>query len=95
MSKRDIGQEILEGIQEVKAFKAGKATLRTRDAKEVASPRAIRVQLELSQSAFAGLMGVSPRTVQDWEQGRRVPSGPAKTLLRIAEQHPEIFADLA
>jgi DNA-binding transcriptional regulator YiaG len=35
------------------------------------------------------------RTVQDWEQGRREPSGPAKTLLRIAEQHPEVFGQLA
>lgn len=95
MSKRDIGQEILEGIQEIKAFRAGKVTLRTRELKEPASPQAIRGQLELSQTAFAGLMGVSPRTVQDWEQGRRAPSGPAKTLLRIAEQHPEIFSDLA
>jgi putative transcriptional regulator len=40
-------------------------------------------------------MGVSVRTVQDWEQGRRAPSGPAKALLRIAEQHPEVFAQLA
>jgi putative transcriptional regulator len=95
MSKRDVGQEILEGIQEIKSFKAGNVTLRTRDLKEPASPQAIRGRLALSQTAFAGLMGVSPRTVQDWEQGRRAPSGPAKTLLRIAEQHPEIFSDLA
>ncbi len=40
-------------------------------------------------------MGVSLRTVQDWEQGRRQPSGPAKALLRIAEQHPEVFLQLA
>ncbi|HQY93577.1 MAG TPA: helix-turn-helix domain-containing protein [Caldilinea sp.] len=48
----------------------------------------------MSQSAFAGLMGVSLRTVQEWEQGRREPSGPAKTLLRIAEQHPDILIEL-
>jgi putative transcriptional regulator len=40
-------------------------------------------------------MGVSLRTVQDWEQGRREPSGPAKSLLRIAEQHPSVFLNLA
>jgi putative transcriptional regulator len=39
-------------------------------------------------------MGVSPRTIQDWEQGRRKPQGPAKSLLRIAEQHPEIFIEI-
>ena len=95
MSERDIGQEILEGIQEIKAYKAGKINLRTRELKEPSSPQEIRRNLNLSQSAFAGLMGVSLRTVQDWEQGRRQPSGPAKSLLRIAEQRPEVFMELA
>lgn len=95
MSKRDIGQEILEGIQEIKAHKAGKKTLRTHTLKEPAAPQVIRAKLKLSQSAFAGLMGVSLRTVQDWEQGRRKPSGPAAALLRIAEQKPEVFKQLS
>jgi putative transcriptional regulator len=94
MSERDIGQEILDGIQEIKAFKAGRGDLRTHSLKEPASPQVIRAKLNLSQSAFAGLMGVSLRTVQDWEQGRRKPSGPAEALLRIAEQKPEVFLDL-
>ncbi len=94
MSERDIGLEILEGIKEIKAYKAGKINLRRRELKEPASPQVIRKKLNLSQSAFAGLMGVSLRTVQDWEQGRRQPSGPAKSLLRIAEQHPEVFREL-
>ena len=55
----------------------------------------IRAKLKLSRSAFAGLMGVSLRTVQDWEQGRRKPSGPAEALLRIVEQNPEVFLELA
>ena len=50
--------------------------------------------MKLSQTAFAGLMGVSLRTVQDWEQGRRKPSGPAEALLRIADQRPDVFLDL-
>ena len=95
MSERDIGLEILEGIQEIKAYKAGKIDLRTRELKEPSPPQDIRRRLNLSQSAFAGLMGVSLRTVQDWEQGRRQPSGPAKSLLRIAEQHPQVFMELA
>ncbi len=95
MSERDIGLEILEGIKEVKAYKAGKVTLKTRELKEPGPAQMIRKKLNLSQSAFAGLMGVSLRTVQDWEQGRRHPSGPAKSLLRIAEQHPEVFRELA
>jgi putative transcriptional regulator len=94
MSERNIGRELLEGIKEVKAYKAGEINLRTRELTEPSSPREIRMKLQLSQAAFAGLMGVSLRTVQDWEQGRRELSGPAKSLLRIAEQHPEEFMEL-
>jgi putative transcriptional regulator len=94
MPKREIGQEILEGIREIKAYNAGKKNLRTHTLKEPAPPQVIRAKLKLSQAAFAGLMGVSIRTVQDWEQGRRRPSGPAEALLRIAEQKPDVFAEL-
>jgi putative transcriptional regulator len=87
--------EILEGLREVKAYKAGQMNLRTHSLKHPAPPKTIRARLNLSQEAFAGLLGVSLRTVQDWEQGRRKPSGPAEALLRIAEQHPEIFVQLA
>ena len=95
MSERDIGLEILEGIQEVKAYKAGEVDLRTRVLSEPSPPKEIRARLRLSQAAFAGLMGVSLRTIQDWEQGRRKPRGAATSLLRIAEQHPEVFMQLA
>lgn len=54
----------------------------------------IRAKLQLSQTAFAGLMGVSLRTLQDWEQGRRQPAGSARMLLCIAQQHPEVFLEL-
>lgn len=95
MTDRNIGLEIFDGIKEIKAFKEGKADLVTRVLSEPSHPKDIRARLNLSQSAFAGLMGVSVRTVQDWEQERREPSGPAKSLLRIAEQHPDVFLDIA
>ena len=95
MSERNIGLEILEGVREIKAFKEGKVNLVTRELSEPSHPKEIRARLNLSQSAFAGLMGVSVRTVQDWEQSRREPSGPAKSLLRIAEQHPDVFLEIA
>ena len=95
MTKRDIGQEILDGIRDIKAHKAGEKVLRTHILREPSPPQIIRSKLKLSQSAFAGLMGVSLRTLQDWEQGRRNPSGPAIALLRIAEQKPEVFTQLA
>jgi putative transcriptional regulator len=94
MSKRDISQEILDGIREIKAYKAGEKSLHTHTLSEPSPPHIIRNKLKLSQSAFASLMGVSKRTVQDWEQGRRKPQGPARSLLRVAEQHPEVFTDL-
>jgi len=94
MSDRDIGQEILEGIKEIKKHKRGKFKLKTHALTEPSPPCKIRQKLKLSQSAFASLMGVSPRTIQDWEQGRRKPQGPAKSLMRIAEQHPEVFTEI-
>ena len=95
MAKRDIGQEILEGLQEIKSFKEGKVDLRERTLHPPAPANEIRAKLQLSQTAFAGLMGVSLRTLQDWEQGRRQPAGSARMLLRIAQQHPEVFLELA
>ncbi len=94
MSDRNIGQEILDGINEIKRFKKGEIELKTRTLNEPSPAKTIRKRLKLSQSAFASLMGVSPRTIQDWEQGRRKPKGPAKSLLRIAEQHPGIFIEI-
>ncbi|MBI3923031.1 MAG: helix-turn-helix domain-containing protein [Armatimonadetes bacterium] len=91
MPERNIGLEILEGIREIKAHKAGQRCLRTHSLKRPAPPQTIRAKLHMSQAAFAGLLGVSLRTLRDWEQGRRKPSGPAEALLRIAEQHPEVL----
>ena len=95
MAERNIGQEILDGVQEIKAYKKGQGRLRTRKLEDPAPPEVIRAKMKLSQAAFAGLMGVSVRTIQDWEQGRRKPSGPALALLRIAEQKPEVFLELS
>ncbi|SDE07394.1 putative transcriptional regulator [Paraburkholderia lycopersici] len=53
-----------------------------------------RARTGLSQSAFAALLGVSTRTLQDWEQGRRQPTGAAQTLLRVAVAHPEALRDV-
>lgn len=94
MTERNIGLEILEGIKEVKKHKKGEIQLKVKTLSDPSPAKTIRQQLQLSQSAFASLMGVSVRTLQDWEQGRRTPKGPAKSLLRIAEQYPEVFANI-
>jgi putative transcriptional regulator len=79
-------------LQSVRLMKAGKA-VRTTQVKLTPAAEA-RAKVGLSQNAFAELLGVSLRTVQDWEQGRRKPTGAAQTLLRIAAQHPEALCDL-
>jgi len=87
--KRNIGQEILEAVQDIKHGKGKRSTIESfEDVKQV------RHELHLSQAAFASLMGISMRTLQEWEQGRRKPQGPAICLLRIAHKHPEAFIDL-
>ena len=93
MNDRNIGQEILDGIKEIKRFKKGEIKLKARKLNEPSPAKTIRKRLKLSQSAFASLMGVSPRTIQDWEQGRRQPEGPAIALLRIAARHPRIIRE--
>jgi len=62
---------------------------------ETAQVAAARAATGLSQSAFAKLLGVSVRTLQEWEQGRKTPSGAAATLLKVATLHPEILQELA
>jgi len=62
---------------------------------EKALVAAARAATGLSQAAFAKLLGVSTRTLQEWEQGRKTPSGAAATLLRVAARHPEVLKELA
>ncbi|MCZ2153586.1 MAG: helix-turn-helix domain-containing protein [Bryobacterales bacterium] len=82
-------KDLLESVRQMKAGKAARTT------KVTLSPIAeARNRLGMSQSELAALMGVSPRTLQDWEQGRRKPTGAAQTLLRVAIAHPEALRDL-
>ena len=87
---RNIGAELLQGVRELKAGRIG----RRFTAASFPLLRA-REKTGLTQAQFAELVGVSVRTLQDWEQGRRHPSGAARTLLRIAEQHPHILRRIA
>ena len=82
--KRDIGKELLAGIEAIKQGQGTQVTVEL-----PADVKTIRAKTGLSQSAFAGLLGVSVRTLQEWEQGRRTPKGPAQALLRVADRHPE------
>ncbi len=55
--------------------------------------KAIRIKYGLSQTKFAKMLGISPATLRNWEQGRRMPEGPARILLLIADKHPETVLD--
>ena len=56
--------------------------------------KSIRAHYRLSQSEFAALLGISVRTLQNWEQGRRTPEGPARVLLQVAAKHPDAVWDV-
>jgi putative transcriptional regulator len=87
-AKRNVGQEILEGIRQLKRGELGRVV-------KVPSVSRIREKTGLSQPRFAALLGVSVRTLQEWEQGRRAPSGAARTLLLVAEKNPGALLDVA
>ena len=86
--ERNVGAEVLEGSRELKAGKTGRVV-------NVPPVAGIRARTGLSQARFAALLGVSVRTLQDWEQGRRAPSGAARTLLLIAYRNPEALLEVA
>ena len=88
--KVDLDAELLASVREMKA--GVRARTHRPDVSEIAHARLVA---GLSQAAFAALLGVSVRTLQDWEQGRREPSGAAKTLIKVAERHPEVLQELA
>jgi putative transcriptional regulator len=82
---RDLAAELLESV---KQMKAGKTAIVRTPAIEA------RERTGLSQSQFARLLGVSVRTLQGWEQGRKQPSGAARTLLAIAQSNPEALLEV-
>jgi putative transcriptional regulator len=89
-AERDVWQEVLDGVRQIKAG-GGKRT------KVEAKSQVVRVRMKsgLSQAQFAAALGVSKRTLEQWEQGRREPSGAAKQLLKIVERHPDVLLEIA
>ena len=89
-AERDLGAELLESVTQMKAGRANRI-----HKVEVSPVVSARLKSGLSQIDFAKLLGVSVRTLQDWEQGRRQPSGAAKTLIAIAERRPDVLKEIA
>lgn len=92
MRKRDY-EKLIASVREAGKIKRGGTNPSRRFEFKAADVRKIRTKLDLSQSEFALLIGVSVATLQNWEQGRRQPEGPARALLRIAATHPEAVMD--
>jgi putative transcriptional regulator len=87
---RDIGAELLASVRDMKAGRAGHVHRIS-----ISAITEARTRTGLSQHRFAEVLGVSARTLQEWEQGRRKPSGAARTLLAIARRRPEVLREVA
>lgn len=89
-AERNIGDELLEAIRDVKDGKYG-----ARYSVEANEAVTARLKSGLSQAQFAAALQISVRTLQQWEQGRRQPSGAADTLLKIVSRHPNVLSEIA
>ncbi len=83
-----LGLKLLQSVREMKANQAARVT--TIEPNDVVQARQ---RTGLSQAQFAEALQISKRTLQEWEQGRRSPSGAAQTLIRIAKKHPEVVLE--
>lgn len=93
--KVNLYAEIKEGLDEMVAIeKDQKGPVRVHRFFTSADIRALREKAGVSQRAFAAMLGVSHRTLQDWEQGRRTPTGPAMNLLWLYEAMPEAITEV-
>jgi putative transcriptional regulator len=93
--REELFNDLVESIKEAGAYLRGEqAPARVTFVGEP-DPRLIREGMGLTQERFAAALGISVKTLRNWEQGRREPSGPAMRLLEIAARHPEVFLEAA
>ena len=92
--KEELFQELLQSVREGGAILRGEASPRRVFSIEDPDVAEVRELYGLSQAKFAGLLGISVKTLQNWEQRRRRPEGPARVLLRVAAKHPEAVLDV-
>ena len=87
--KEELVQQLAASLKEGGAILRGKKKTVRSTTLQAPDAKAVREKLGLSQKQFAALIGISPRTLQNWEQGHRRPEGTARALLRVAESHPQ------
>ena len=93
--KKELFDELLKSVNEAVSIERGQAKAsRTFEVKTGNDVARVRHRLGLSQHKFARLLGISENTLQNWEQGRRKPAGPARILLRVAARHPEAILEV-
>jgi putative transcriptional regulator len=96
MMRDDLFQELLENAKLASAWLRGEDVEPSRVIfVDQPDPRATRTKLGMTQESFADALGISVKTLRNWEQGRRVPSGPALRLLRLADRHAELVSEAA
>lgn len=90
--KKELFSELVQSVQEAGKIHRGEKRASRRFVFQPQDVRAIREKLNKSQSEFAHMIGVSLPTLQNWEQGRRQPEGPARALLVVASAAPDVVA---
>ena len=90
----ELFNELVESLEKGGAILRGETEASRTYLAEEPDVAAIREEFGLSQAKFASLLGISVRTLQNWEQGRRTPQGPARVLLRVAAKHPRAVLDI-
>lgn len=91
----ELFQELLDNTRQAAAWLRGEDTAAQVTFVGEPDPREIRARLGMTQEQFAAALCISVKTLRNWEQGRRDPSGPAMRLLQIAGKHPEVLLESA
>jgi putative transcriptional regulator len=92
--KKDMFKELLESVRQAGAIMRGEMEPSRVFEFEAPDVKSIRAKFGVSQNEFASLLGISVRTLENWEQKRRLPKGPARVLLEVAASHPDAVWDV-
>ena len=92
--KDELFKELVASVQEGGAILRGERAASRQFIVDGPDVKRIRANYKLSQGEFAALLGISVATLRNWEQGRRIPKGPARILLQVAAKHPDALWDV-